>query len=233
MIRVTVKSTTFVAICLIMTCAIASGQDHPSVASSDVDRSVQAVDVSVHAEVDEQAHEPAPPGTLAKLTIALRPVKPAATTLWSHAAITVPGAASQRDKLTFSGQSFQAPIATVSLGLTGAAASASATVGHSEKLDQRPGLLTALGTRRTGNGSTPSLRINAVPPSFSSLDETRKFGGLFKRNEPSATSSFFFHDGTIATHKGQSGVRKRKRSEQIANSANMIASPESRAAATH
>ena len=237
MIRITVKSTIVVAICLIVTCAAANGQDHPNVPSSDIDRSVQVVDVSVHAEVDEQAHEPAPPGTSAKLTMSLRPVKPAATAVWSHTAMTAPGEASQSDKLTFSGPSFhpsaQAPIATVSLGLIGAAASASGRGGHSETLDQRPGLFTILSTHRTDNGSTPSLGINAVPPLPSSLDETRKLTGRFERNEPGVASSFSFHEGTFARHKGQSGMRKRKRSEQIANSASMGASPKSRAAVTH
>jgi len=235
MIRATVKTTIFVAICLIMTCAVASGQDHPNVPSSDIDRSVQAVDVSVHAEVDGQAHEPAPPGISAKLTMSLHAAKPAATAVWSHKAIAVPGAAIQSDKLTLSGPSFhptvQAPIATASLGLTSAAASASATGGHSERLDQRPGLFTTLGTRRTDNGSTPSLGINAVPPPFSSPDETRKLTGRFEFNEPGVASSFFFQGGTFAKHKGQRGMRKRKRSEQISNSASMVASPESLAAA--
>jgi hypothetical protein len=119
--------------------------------SSEIDRSLQAVDLcrtSVHAEVDGAGARAGPLGISAKLTIPLRPTKTTTTAVWPHTAIAFPGAVSQSDKLTFSGPSFhpnvQAPIATASPGLTGGAASASATGGGSETLDQRPTLFNTL-----------------------------------------------------------------------------------------
>jgi hypothetical protein len=57
-----------------------------------------------------------------------------------------------------------------------------------------------------------------VPPPSSSLDEMRRLTGRFERNEPGVASSFFISEWTFSQYTSQSGMRKRKRPEQITNS---------------
>lgn len=229
------KTRLFTAICLIMTYAVASGQDHPNVPSSDIDRSVQAVDLSIHAEADGQAHEQHPSGISAKLTMSdLRPPKPVArSVVWPHTS-AVPDTPSQSDKLTFDRfqQTVQAPITAVWPGLTSVTAPAFATGRYSKTPDLHPKHFGALPPYVTNNDSAPSLGIGGVFPPSSPLDETR---GLTERfgNEPGGTRYGFFPEMTFSRHKGQIGTRKRKRPEQIANSASTVASPKSVATAKH
>ncbi len=227
------RTPIFVAICLAMVFAFASGQDHPNIASSDIDRSVEVVDVSVHSEVDAQAHDPNTSGFSAKLPMSLRFKKPAArSVVWPHTVIAVPDATSQTDKLTFDSLSFQptvqAPIAAVWPGLTSAAAADFATGRPSKTLELHPKLFGALPAYVTNNGLAPSLGLSAVFPPSSPLHETRGTTGRFGRNEPAEASYSFFPEMTFSRPKGQIGTRKRKRPERkIANSAGVVASPKS------
>jgi len=235
--RVTVRTAIFVTVCLAMALAFANGQDHPNVPSLGIDRSVQTVDLSIHAEVDGQAHEPDPAGTSAKSPMSLRLSKPAArSVVWPRAA-AVPDSASQGNKSSFISLSLQptlqAPIAAGWPGLsTAAEAPAFDTSRHSKTLELHPKLFGALSAYVTNNSSAPLLGMSAVSPLSAPSYETQGLAVQFGRDQPAETIYSLFPGLTFSRDKGKIGKRKHTSpNRKTANSAAVVASTKSLATA--
>jgi hypothetical protein len=239
MIQITTKNLILAVIC-IGTALLADGQVQTTVRSSEIDRSIDAVDVSVHAEVDGHTRESLPSRGLGTSPVSLSFAEQTATSpVWPYAAVAGLDAADQGGRLEFSSPSFrpsaQAPLVAVWPSFTTAAARTSARGSYPETPDLHPKVFGASPTHLILNASTPfsgsgsNARILLSAP----LDETSRLAGPFGRDKPEANSGFF-QEVTFSKYKGQNGARRRKRSEhKVANGASMVASPEAVAPAKH
>ena len=207
------KPCVVILICAVVACACFGVQAQSNApATNERDRAVEAVDVSVHADVDGQPHET---GTVessrerpTSLPTAKRP--PASLVVWSAGADTSTTSAGEKaGQVTFGTSSFHSG---TQMGASGAwQASASATSARAQNDDSgqgRSGLSNARPAHPLYGSSKPSLSLGTTVQPVSASDETLGVNALFGHTSFGQPSTGPFLKREFSEYKDQASAKR-------------------------